>query len=879
MPIDTKLRSQLEEMDQKYGGDEMYRMLGSTLLSYTTTDSARMYMFTSHVKQVLTLLEPDVPHLQTGFENTIGKYSNAFKQLGATWEVKDVIQKFPELPDSGIFTVVLYNKKSDTYDMIESPVAENLTEKFGFIYNLDKMRTLKAGDKLKDEVLYKSTSFDEHMNYRYGKNATVYYSTSTDTLEDAIVVRKGWADSVRSVEIDVVQVSINTNEVLLNLYGDDSEYKTFPTIGERVKNSMICAVRQVNNEHLLYDFQKRNMQETNDTDAEYFVSKGAEIYDIDIYYNGDKEFPNSIFYQQLHGYYNDDCEYAKKMIRWCNEIKSSGSSYTENVSFYRSKYLHYNDKEYRWKNKDRAFANMVIEFKVKAIVPLEYGSKLTGRYGNKGVISGIADDANQSDDLQLTIGNMLADSDMSAEEIFKLTSNIQVVDDSRMPYMEDGPIDILLNASGAIRRLNPGQLCEVEANFIGEELRKRIKASKSIKEKEELIFKFLDIINKDESTFFRNMYARYDEEVLIDNVQFRFLASDSRDAFISDVEKNGFYLVRPPHKPLLYQDIMNLYEAFPDIKPVPLYIDAFGIKHRRIIKNGVCGSEYIIVLKQNSNKNFSARSTFRVNRSNLPAKDITKKTNRSSYARTPVRLSEIYNLMASISGETLAEYNIFTRSSPIGGKSLDRILSASENPLKIHKLKIRDNYTNSNADILNARLKSIGLGIEFSTAKNDLSKYPPDTVVPLKFYSYTIYDTVDKYQMYSDLFDLYQAYMKKYMIVEAYLGQKSDLCWDGVFNNKDLMKKYPLTEDQKILLKSTTKGSLLRFMQNLNEAPKTTINADGAEVPVKKKRGRKPKQRPIEVVAEVLEENRLAEEEDAEEYEPSTLIDTDHMED
>ena len=80
MPVDTQLRKALDDMDAKYG-DQMYKMLGSTLLSYTTTDSARMYMFTSHVKQVLTLLDPDVPRLATGFENNIGSYSNAYKKL------------------------------------------------------------------------------------------------------------------------------------------------------------------------------------------------------------------------------------------------------------------------------------------------------------------------------------------------------------------------------------------------------------------------------------------------------------------------------------------------------------------------------------------------------------------------------------------------------------------------------------------------------------------------------------------------------------------------------------------------------------------------------------------------------------------------------
>lgn len=852
MPLDTSLKGALEQMDKKYGGDEMYRMLGSTLLSYTTTDSSRMYMFTSHVKQVLTLLNPDVPRLQTGFENSIGKYSRAYMKLDGVWEVKDVIRKFPEIEGPGIYTLVLYNKKQDLYDMIEVPVAENLTEKFGYVYDTKKMDSLKPGDKLKDEVLYKSTSFDEQMNYRYGKNATVYYSTSTDTLEDAIVVRKGWADGVKSVEVDCVQVGVNTNEVLLNLYGDNKTYKTFPDIGEQVRSSLLCAVRQINNEHLLYDFQKKNMQETSDTDAEYFVSKHAEVYDIDIFYNGDGEFPKNIFYKQLHQYYLAGKQYATKMYRWADDIKKSGSKFTENVSFFRSRYMHWNDPDYKWKMKDRAFANMVIQFKVRAVVPLEYGSKITGRYGNKGVVSSIVNvGENNSADLQSTIAEMLKDSNLSDEEIYKLTSNIHVVDDARMPYTDDGPIDILMNSSGAMRRLNPGQLCEVEANFIGEQLRKKIVATKDQKKKEELIFKYLDIMNPDEAGFFRTMMDGYDEMKTISGHEIRFMAPERRAAFIRDVEENGFYIVRPPHHPLLYKDIMALYAAFPFIKPVPLYIDLFGIKHRRIIKDGVCGSQYVVVLKQNSNKNFSARSTFRVNRSNLPAKDVTKKTNRSSYARTPVRLSEIYNLMASISGETLAEYNIFTRSSPIGSKSLDRILSATGNPLKIHKLKVRDNYTNSNAEILMARLKSIGIGIQFSTAEDEATRYSPDTIVEMRFYGYTVMDRWENHQMYQDLFDQFIALMKSYMMVESYRGEKQELCWKKVFKDIDKSKKYKLTDDQKILLIEVTKP-LEQKMEAI--VPKAT---DSNSPPTGKKRGRKPKNHDFEeLVSSVLEANR-----------------------
>lgn len=801
MPVDTHLKSTLEEMDEIYGGDNMIRMLGPTLLSYVSTDSSREYMFTSHAKQTLNLLDPDVPRLSTGMENAIGEESGAFLKLNGVWEVMDIIQKYP----GGIYTLVVYNKKTDTYDMIEKKVAENLTEKFGFIYNTDMMDHVKVGDKLRDPILYKSTSYDENMNYRYGKNANVYFSTSTDTLEDAIRVRRSWAESVKTVEVDMVQVTVNDNDVMLNLYGDDEQYKTFPDIGEHVRNSVLCATRRINKNHLLYDFQAQNMKVVYSTDADYYVSKDAEVYDIDVYYNGEEDFPSTLFYQQLKYYYECGCKYADRMYGWASRIKKSGSKYTENVTFYKSKYYHWTDPEYKWKNKDRAFSNIVIEFKVRSIVSLEAGSKLTGRYGDKGVIGDFTEDLMSS--IKDSVVDMFGEG-LSQEEKSKLAKQIQIVDDECMPYTDDIKVDVVLNSSGAVRRLNPGQLMEVEVNFQAAQIQKYIREQcKTREEKEKIIWKFLKLVNEQEMDFFWEMYQGFDRVERVGDYEVRFTSEASKDGFIKDVEENGFYLVKPPHKPLLYGDISRIYDEFPFIKPYPIYVNLFGIKKRRVMKDGIIGSKYLLVLKQNSNKNFSARSTFRVNRSNLPTKDITKKTNRSSYARTPVRLSEIYNIMASNSGADLAEYNIFMRSSALGRKSLQRILAADGNPMLIDKLKVQDNFINANADILNAKMKGIGLQIKFYTEIDPEPDIYFNAKVPMRIGSYTIVCSYDEKKMYRDLFNRFDKECAQFTMLETYPGQKYDLCWKKVFENEEV-QKYNLSQENKELLITATKGMI-----------------------------------------------------------------------
>ena len=798
MPIDTHLKQKLEEMDEKYSGDNMYKMFGPSLLAGgRDIDSSRAYMFTAHIKQCLTLLNPDVPRLASGFENAIGKYNKSYKELSGEWEVKDIIPKFE---NKGIYMLVLYNTETKTYDMIERPIAENLTEKFGYEYNTECMDSLKVGDFIRDDILYKSTSYDDNMNYRFGKNARVLYSISTDTLEDSIAIRRSWANKVLSTEVDNVEVSINTNDILLNLYGDNDDYKVFPDIGEKVKNSEICASRRINNSHIIYDFQSDNLKHPYDTDKEYFVSKNSIVYDIDVFYNGDEEFPDNLFHKQLKKYYEAGCKYAYEVLKWCNKIKSSKSKYTMNILRYRDKYLNYNNDEYKWRNKDKAFKHIIVKFKVKSAVPLEHGSKITGRYGNKGVIASFNED----------------------EPAIGLDPNITatVIDDERMPFYYDPDtgerinVDILLSQSGSVRRLNPAQLMEVELNFIAERIQHRLQVMTDMKEKEDLIFKFLSMVNMEHAIFYHNLYNSYDQTVeTTSGYKLRMLNPGAKEKFIKSIEDNGFYLVRMIHTPLRYEDITALYDEFPWIEPVQLYINLFGTKNRKVMRKAVVGYEYMMILKQNSSKNFSARSTGSLNRTNQPAKDSAKKTNRSSYAKTPVRLTENHGLLPAISGRIIATYGVYGRTSPIGRKEFGKILASKGDPLEIKKLNLKDAYRNSSADTLNAYMKAIGLRIEFITAKDsDIeNKVYSNVAMPLQIRGYTIYDKYENLQYYNQLFDEYISAMESFTMIESSPGEKSDYCWDMIKETdsvKEILKKLNLTENDISMFKDLTKNGI-----------------------------------------------------------------------
>ena len=83
---------------------------------------------------------------------------------------------------------------------------------------------------------------------------------------------------------------------------------------------------------------------------------------------------------------------------------------------------------------------------------------------DKGVIAKVASDSGINEMVTNTLDSILdmLGRPINDEERANLASNIEIVPDSEMPYTDKFPVDILLNASGAIRRLNPGQICEVD---------------------------------------------------------------------------------------------------------------------------------------------------------------------------------------------------------------------------------------------------------------------------------------------------------------------------------------------------------------------------------------------------------------------------------
>ena len=645
----------------------MDHVLGPELITFPQyISSSRSIMFTSHLKQFVTLNNPEFPRLFTNYENIFGKLSSALHKTKEELIVYKVVPKFSWAPKH-IYTMFFHDVANKKYFCITKKIAEELTEKFGYAFNNERMDKFNPGNKIKKgTTLFKSTSYDQYDNYCYGCNALTTYLIDNRTIEDAVICSQSFANKMISKEVETVKITINDNDLLLNLYGDSLQHKGFPDIGEKIKGKLICSKRRLINSQLLYDMKASNLSESNNLNDREYYSKGTVI-DVNIYCNQNlDEIPKVPSNTQLLKYLNNQKRYWTEIYKVCGEIIESGEEYDDDIGFLYGRARDYLDPNYRWKDNDSIFNNMIMELTVMRDVPLNIGYKISGRYGNKGVIS-------------------------------------TIVPDEEMPTLEDGRhVEVVFNALGVINRLNSAQLFEVSINFISNRILEKMKTARNQGEMETLFWTYMNFFNeRGECTQLKNYYKK--------------LNNKQKNEFWQEIFDNGIFINIPPisQREPLFDTLKKIYDTFPWIKPYDVYINKWG-RRIKLMNPLYAGEEYIFKLKQTAKKNFSVRSTGYLSQRGLPDKSSKAKHNQQLYSTTPITIGrdENNNLGIGIHSYTLAKFHLIYRSSPIARRDFVAKLY-THNPLKPLKFKIKKKYKNRNVEIFNAYLKCMGNKMDY----------------------------------------------------------------------------------------------------------------------------------------------------------------------
>lgn len=411
------LKSELEQKNIEFDHSDAF--LGKDVLTFPNKmNSSRNILFNSHIDQFVVLDNPEFPRIFTNYENEVGRYSSAYKKADRDYTVLYKISKFKSHPDFEYTLVV--RDDSGQYDVIHRKPGELLTEHYCYLNVNDNIDSLKEGSVINEgDVLYHSTSFDKDMNYRYGINAKAVYLIENNTIEDAIVISESLAKRLDSFYIENVEINVNTNDVLCNLYGDSENYKSFPDIGESTNGKILAARRRINYDTALFDLKSENLRRIiNNLDTKFYAE--GQVIDINIFSNQDVEElkANSFNTQLVHYIENQEMYYMSVMNVLTPLVEESRELCSDNLLFmYKTARDAVNPKTVYIDKND--FEGMILQFKILKRNHIHVGTKLSGRFGNKGVVS-------------------------------------QIRPDDQMPKNQYGEhAEIIFNALGVCNRLNP----------------------------------------------------------------------------------------------------------------------------------------------------------------------------------------------------------------------------------------------------------------------------------------------------------------------------------------------------------------------------------------------------------------------------------------
>lgn len=656
------LTEKLREADEKL--QDSPSLLGITSLTWPGyVNAMRATMFTTHVKQFKNLTDSEFPLVFTNSENMVGKNSTSYKKLKNKTKIIRKIAKFDDIVEKPfIYKLFVYDTVKQRYDVIERRDCVQLTQDFGYNNNNEVIDSLKEGDIVDAEtVLYKSSSYDDDMNYGYGKNISVMYSLEPFTSEDGAVISESLSHDMRCIETETIRIGINNNDYLLNLYGDKKHYKPLPDIGESVDNVLAVVRRQYNNQ-LLFDFKDKSLRTIQDADEVYNIDVGTQVIDYTIYNNAD-ERKTSPFYQQINKYIDSQNKYYSEIIDTCKTIINSGKEYSRDIDYLykRSKEIINANENQKWRINESSFDNMMIEVTFKRTAQLGKACKLTFRCGNKSVVS-------------------------------------KIWPDNKMPYTKDGRrVDCILNLLAIINRTTAFPLFEIIITGSAYKIRQRMAELKTLNEKADLMFDFIGTLNTEQATKMKTKYKQ--------------LKQSEKEAIIKDAIENGIYIHQPPlwEKEAVFYKCMKIFEKFPFIKRDKLFINKWG-REIPILSDYFVGQMYGIRLKQTDRNGFSARSTGAIDNRGLPTKSTKYKNHLESHSTSCIRFgeSETLNFSIGVLPKDIALFNALYRTSIKGRKDLQKAIFSQKGIKKLDKT-----YTSRVAEIFSVILKASGIGLDF----------------------------------------------------------------------------------------------------------------------------------------------------------------------
>lgn len=537
-------------------------------------DGSRATMVSAHIQQYVPVKGTEIPLCSSIYNNVIVGKSTRKLFVKAT-ENTAILGTYKIENDT---YQVLIKQDSKVLDIIQ---VSDFVNEGGFTslsnYNTDNNATFKEGD-----IIRYNGETDENMNLKIGKNCNVAYIMNGNNFEDAFFISESFANSFTHTETEDVEFVLNSNEYFINVFGDNENYKPFPTGDENKFSRIICAKRKIN-KTFIDNLTNRNFKSIHIENDEIFYGKG-KIQSITVLTNDRKQTKNT-----YNNYINSLVEQTEAPIK---EFLSDIGAFmklnkefkvTKDLNYMRLHYTNIVLKKKPLIHNEKEFSGYYFKIRLVREVPVKVGSKITSFHASKGLVT-------------------------------------KIVPDSEMPTTADGRVaDIGFNVNSVIGRLNLGQINEVLVNKIGEKVAKLILETKDINHYTEFLSNFID-------------------EYQINTIKKLLETDESKESLIEDIRNIG--LVKPiiPFTQIKLEEMKEMLDKYEVSINEEMYVNG-----RKLDNEVLFGKLYIIKLKHEPDKKMSYSSFNKVSDKTLqPTKDQNSyKKNKSINTFNPSSIAEM----------------------------------------------------------------------------------------------------------------------------------------------------------------------------------------------------------------------------------------------
>ena len=643
-------------------------------------------MLSSNAPQMMVVDGCQTAKIQSGYETKIGRYEFDKSSRDQDVQVVAVIPKFSvnagmqKIKSTPSLTVIYIGCDDGKVGYFDVEGYTALYSGFGYINKQMNYDQLQEGRLIDKDTKFVTSPNHEDGLYKMGVNAKVAYLPLWATTEDAFVISKSLQKRLSHMVIDSVTIDVKIDDIPLNLYGGDDEYKTFPDIGEQVReDGVLIGFRKRNKSSFLTDMTDDKLRVGEEFhDDLYRAEAGATVIDVEIFTNHKKymELSSDTAYAQLMQYQDQYQSYWAAIIDVYTQMEREGREITPafNTLVTSCKGWCYNrgGKSMFLMNKKEPVDFVRVKITYAYQREVDRGYKLVGNAGNKGVISDIWEDQD-------------------------------------MPTMEDGTrADILITGASPFNRLNGGQYYEQYINYVSDVVVRNLwtKQWNSIEEQYEYILDYLKEV--------RPIFAEYVREK----------TKGYEDDYVDSCKQHGIYMIIPPFCDSINPDMIDRLTKKYGIRRTPVtYNIADGHGGKKQVKTcteALCGDLYIhllgkIPIDQLNCIEFGYQSQFL-----SPIKPNSKTLKaQSMFGQTPIRYGEDETAILTMccGAENAVRLLCTYSNSPAAIDRLQHLLLTADRPSGIYDLGMTTKEMvdgASNIGIFKHQLAAVGFEIEES---------------------------------------------------------------------------------------------------------------------------------------------------------------------